>query len=128
MKRIWAVALAIIFALSLTACNGAETGDTIDKNDSANYIGVWESEHKRFTISKGNVGRYEQPNTDGGYFDFTYKVEDDVLTIYIDGLLGENVASFELDNDGTTLTILHDGLPGYHYEGETEFTKVVSSE
>ena len=79
----------------------------------------------RFTINKGGVGRYEQPNSDIGFFDFTYEIQDEVMTITIESSVQNYVASFELNDDGTTLTILHNGLPSY-YEEETGFVKVAS--
>lgn len=124
MKKVWCLLLSAVLMLSLAACGG--NADTIDKNSSDSYIGVWESDNMRFTISKGGVGRYEQPNDDTmGFFDFTYEIADEVMTISISGAVQDYVASFELNDDGTALTILHNGLPGY-YEGETEFFKTAS--
>ena len=137
MKKIWALILAFILILALTACGGAQDENAvdnnsdesyinaIDKNSNESYIGVWESKNMRFTIQKGGVGRYEQPNSDMGFFDFTYEVEDEVLTMELTGATMDYSASFELNDDGSALTILHNGLPGY-YEGETEFIKVAS--
>ena len=127
MKKLWALILAGALVLSLGACGGnrgstENTASSIDKNDPERYIGVWESANMRFTINKGGVGRYEQPNSDTGFFDFTYEIKDEVLTMELSGAIMDYSASFELSDDGTTLIILHNGLPGY-YEGETEFTK-----
>ncbi len=112
MKRTLALCLALLMALSLCACGG-EKG--IDKSDASNYIGVWSAEHMRLTVSKGGVGAYEQPGTEyQGAFDFTWEVKDDVLVILFDlAIYGQSTASFELDDEGTSLTILHNGLPDY---------------
>lgn len=123
MKKVWAFLLAAALALSLAACGGTGgSSSAVDKNSADSYLGVWESDNMRFTINKGGIGRYEQPNSDIGFFDFTYEVEDEVLTMHLTGAVTDYVASFELTDDGTALTILHNGLPGY-YEGETEFIK-----
>ena len=47
------------------------------------------------------------------------------MTMELTGAIMNYSASFELSDDGSTLIILHNGLPGY-YEGETEFIKVAS--
>ncbi len=110
MKRTLALFLALLMTLSLCACGG-EKG--IDKSDTSNYIGVWSAEHMRLTVDKGGVGSYAQPGTEYGIFDFTWEVKDDLLVITISSFLGPSTASFELDDEGTSLTIVHNGLPGY---------------
>lgn len=130
MKKLWALILAGVLTLSLSSCGGnsgslENMAAAIDKNAPESYIGIWESANMRFTISKGGTGRYEQPNSDTGFFDFTYEIRDEVLTMYLSGAVQNYTASFELSDDGTTLTILHNGLPGY-YEGETQFTKTAA--
>ena len=123
MKKIVSLLLAGVLALSLAACGGGQDRNTIDKNSDESYIGVWQSDHMRFTINKGGVGRYEQASSDMGFFDFTYEVEDEVLTIELTGAILTYYASFELNDSGSALTILHNGLPGF-VEEETEFIKV----
>lgn len=126
MKKAISLLLALALCLSLCACGDGKaeptTANEIDKSESSNYVGVWESEHMRFTVNKGGIGRYEQPGTDIGFFDFTWEVKDEVLVIFITGQVSEYKASFELSDDGTSLTILHNGLPGYT-EGETAYEK-----
>jgi outer membrane biogenesis lipoprotein LolB len=120
MKKALSILLALVLCLSLCACGGSTaetpTEKTMDKNDSANYIGVWETKDRRITINKGGVGRYEQPNSDYGYFDFTWEIKDEVLVITIREIIGDMMATFELDESGTSLTIIQDGLPGYTTE------------
>ena len=130
MKKLLVLVLAAALALSLVACGGG-TGDTpsgggennvIDKSTTDAYIGVWESAHMRFTVNKGGIGRYEQPTSTIGYFDFTYEVKDEVLVITIPSSVTDYTASFELNDEGTALTILQNGLPSYYSE-ESEFIK-----
>ena len=127
MKNRLALVLSAVLMVSLVACGGGQDENVVDKNSDESYIGVWESDNMRFTINKGGVGRYEQPNSDTGFFDFNYEIEDEVLTMELTGAIMNYSASFELSDDGSTLIILHNGLPGY-YEGETEFIKVASLE
>lgn len=122
MKKFLTLLLATIMCVSLCACGGDETDNGVDRSESSNYVGVWESEHMRFTVNKGGIGRYEQPDTSFGYFDFTWEVKDEVLVIFITGQISEYKASFELSDDGTSLTILHNGLPGSTV-GETTYAK-----
>ena len=122
MKKIVAILLIAVMCISFAACGGAAGGNASIKADAESYIGEWKSEHMIFTISKGYVGRYEQTNGSQGYFDFTWEVKDEILTISIKGAVKEWVSSFELNDDGTELTIIHNGLPGYT-EGETTFKK-----
>lgn len=130
-KKALSIILTIALCLSLCACssggneeNNTSTNDALNKNETANYIGVWESAHMQFTIEKGGVGRYELPgNTVGvGYYDFTWEVKDELIIITIKGQVTEYKATFELNDAGTSLTILHNGLPASH-QGETEYTK-----
>ncbi len=123
MKRYFLMLMAFVMCLSLVACgeksmatdsvpNTSATG--IDKNATDSYLGVWESigTDMRFTINKGGFGRYEVPNMSGiGVFDFTYEVKDEVLSITIDAITSPFYASFELNDDGTALIMLHNGLP-----------------
>ena len=130
MKKALSLILALVMCLSLCACgsgneeNDATTNDGLNKNETANYIGVWKSAHMQFTIEKGGVGRYELPgNTNGiGYYDFTWEVKDEILVITIKGQVAEYKATFELNDAGTSLTILHNGLPTSHQD-ETEYAK-----
>lgn len=131
MKKALSLLLALALCLSLYACgsdgneeNNTSTNDGLNRNETANYIGVWKSAHMQFTIEKGGVGRYELPgNTKGiGYYDFTWEVKDELLIITIKGQVAEYNATFELNDAGTTLTILHNGLPTSHQD-ETEYTK-----
>ena len=73
MKKLLALILAAVLALSLVACGGGSgagddntpsggnnsepTTDELDRNDTSNYVGVWETEHYRLTINRGGVGR-----------------------------------------------------------------------
>lgn len=127
MKKIASLIASLALALVLVACGGniSDTSNTVDKNSSDSYIGIWQSDNMRFTIDKGGIGRYEQPNSGVGFYDFTYEIQDEVMTITIQSSVQDYVASFELNDDDTTLTILHNGLPSF-YEGETEFVKVAS--
>ena len=129
MKKALCLILALMICFPLYACGTKEeteptTEYVLDKSDTSNYIGVWESLHMRFTINKGGVGRYELPeNTKGiGYYDFTWEVTDELLIITIKSQAAEYKATFELNDKGTSLTLLHNGLPTSH-QGETEYTK-----
>ena len=125
MKRVFSLLLVLVLCLSLCACGGTKEATTepkLDKNETMNYIGVWESAHMRFTIEKGGVGRYELPGNRSGYYDFTWEVKDEIVIITIKGQVTEYKATFELNDAGTSLTILHNYLPA-SIVGETEYTK-----
>ncbi len=130
MKKALALLLALVMCLSLAACSSDPSKPTeadsvstttsddssIDKDALDSYLGVWASENMRFIINKGGVGRYE---VHGGHYDFTYEIKYEAISITI---FPSFVASFELNDDGTALTILTNGLPTY-VEDETVFTK-----
>ncbi len=120
MKRILAILLTLTICIGFCACSTATTRN-VDKNTSENYIGVWETADRRLTLNPGGVGRYEQPNSDlYGYFDFTWEIKDNVLVITIP--LTSSIATLELDDNGTCLTMIQDGLPG-HTTAETVYIK-----
>ena len=133
MTRIIALFFSLAMCLSLIACGGnasdfyeveseTESIGEVDKSETSNYFGVWESAHMRFTINKGGIGKYEQPGTSGGNYDLTWEVKDEVLVIIINSRVKEYMASFELDEEGNSLLIIQNGLPSY-YDGETLFDK-----
>lgn len=135
MKKAISLILALVMCLSLCACGGGEsntpntpetteapTDAVLDKNDSSNYIGTWETEHSRLTITKGGVGRYEMLTENSGYYDLNWEVKDEVLITQISFMGMEHKAVLEISEDGTTLTVLQLGFPSY-VEGEDVFTK-----
>lgn len=123
MKKAVSLILALMLLLSLCACGGSSTGSdgTLDKSDTANYLGTWETEHYRLTISKGGVGRYENLDSTESY-DLNWEVTDDVLVTQISFFGMEFKAVMELSEDGSSLTALQLGFPVY-VEGEETFTK-----
>lgn len=133
MKKALSILLVLVICLSLCACGGGKdtpaaetpTEKTMDKNDTANYVGEWETEHFRLTITKGGVGRYEnlmKPDEAKEIYDLNWEVKDEVLITQISFFGIENKAVLELNEDGTVLNVLQMGFPVY-IEGETEFTK-----
>ena len=135
MKRMIALTLALVMCLSLCACGGGEsntpntpetteapTDAVMDKNDSSNYIGTWETEHSRLTITKGGVGRYEMLTQNSGYYDLNWEVKDEVLITQISFMGMEHKAVLEISEDGASLSVLQLGFPSY-VEGEDVFTK-----
>lgn len=123
MKKAVSLILALMLLLSLCACGGGSTGSdgTLDKSDTANYLGTWETEHYRLTISKGGVGRYENLDSTESY-DLNWEVTDEVLVTQISFFGMEFKAVMELSEDGSSLTALQLGFPVY-VEGEETFTK-----
>lgn len=152
MKKLLALILAAALALSLAACGGgsgetdtetpgAGTGDAapsetpgeggedqaVDKNSTDAYIGIWESESgsMRLTVDRGGIGEYEFVPLEEQY-PFSYEVVDGVLTITMSGVLsGDLLSSFELNDDGTVLTVLREELPTT--TDETQLMKQVPS-
>jgi len=135
MKKTISMLLALVMCLSLCACGGgndapatetptteAPTTAVLDKNDSANYIGEWETEFYRLIITKGGVGKYGEVSKDHGYYDLDWEVKDEVLITQISFFGMEHKAVLELNEDGTMLTAIQMGFPSYR-EGETEFAK-----
>ncbi len=92
----------------------ATTENTIllDKNDVSNYIGVWKSANYAFTFNKGGIGRCEvlMEGYTNHRFDFTYEVRDEAIVILRDGLYIDERASFELNDDGTALSVIQHDL------------------
>ena len=123
MEKAISLILALMLLLSLCACCGSSTGSdgTLDKSDTANYLGTWETEHYRLTISKGGVGRYENLDSTESY-DLNWEVTDEVLVTQISFFGMEFKAVMELSEDGSSLTALQLGFPVY-VEGEETFTK-----
>ena len=138
MKKLLALILAAVLALSLVACGGGSgagddntpsgwnnsepTTDELDRNDTSNYVGVWETEHYRLTINSGGVGRYEEIKETGGYYDLTWEVTDEVLVTQISFFGMEHKAVLELDEDAASLSVVQFGFPSY-IENENIFTK-----
>ena len=135
MKKAISLLLALVMCLSLCACGGGEsntpntpetteapTDAVMDKNDSSNYIGTWETEHSRLTITKGGVGRYEMLTQNSGYYDLNWEVKDEVLITQISFMGMEHKAVLEISEDGASLSVLQLGFPSY-VEGEDVFTK-----
>lgn len=122
MKKAVSLILALMLLLSLCACGGSTGSDgTLDKSDTANYLGTWETEHYRLTISKGGVGRYENLDSTESY-DLNWEVTDEVLVTQISFFGMEFKAVMELSEDGSSLTALQLGFPVY-IEGEETFTR-----
>lgn len=132
MKKTIALLLALALCLSLCACGGGEsntpetaeapTDAVMDKNDSSNYIGTWETETSRLTITKGGVGRYEMLTRNSGHYDLNWEVKDEVLITQISFMGMEHKAVLEISEDGASLSVLQLGFPTY-VEGEDVFTK-----
>lgn len=131
MKKAISLLLALVLCLPLCACGGesntpetaeAHTDAVMDKNDSSNYIGTWETEHSRLTITKGGVGRYEMLTQNSGYYDLNWEVKDEVLITQISFMGMEHKAVLEISEDGASLSVLQLGFPAY-VEGEDVFTK-----
>ena len=128
MKKALSILLVLVMCLSLCACGGgkdapateAPTEKTMDKNDTSNYVGEWENEFFRLTITKGGVGRYS--NYDKEQYDLNWEVKDEVLITQISFFGMEHKAVLELNEDGTVLNIIQMGFPVY-YEGMDSFTK-----
>ena len=128
MKKALSLILALVLCLSLCACGGgndaptteAPTEKTMDKNDTSNYVGEWENQFYRLTITKGGVGRYA--NYDKEQYDLNWEVKDEVLITQISFFGIEHKAVLELNEDGTVLNIIQMGFPVY-YEGMDSFTK-----
>ena len=116
MKKWTALLLALIMCLALCACGGG-----LDKNDTASYLGEWKSESGEYSLlfNKGGIGKYTTPT---GFLDFTYEVEDEVVVLTIEDFDMKYVASFELNDDGTVLSVAQNGLPVYN-EDQLVFTK-----
>ena len=131
MKKAISLLLALVLCLPLCACGGesntpetaeAHTDAVMDKNDSSNYIGTWETEHSRLTITKGGVGRYEMLTQNSGYYDLNWEDKDEVLITQISFMGMEHKAVLEISEDGASLSVLQLGFPAY-VEGEDVFTK-----
>ena len=128
MKKAISLLLALVLCLSLCACGGgndapateAPTEKTMDKNDTSNYVGEWENQFYRLTITKGGVGRYA--NYDKEQYDLNWEVKDEVLITQISFFGMEHKAVLELNEDGTVLNVIQMGFPAY-VEGEDTFTK-----
>ena len=136
MKKAISLLLALVMCLALCACGGGEgnnpstpettvppTDAVLDKNDVSHYLGVWKSEHFGFTFNKGGVGRFEVHIVEHeNQRDFTYEVRDEAIFIFIDGLQVDHMASFELNEDGTVLSVIQHNLP-YAIDNEPEYKK-----
>ena len=128
MKKALSILLVLVMSLCLCACGGgndapateAPTEKTMDKNDTSNYVGEWENEFFRLTITKGGVGRYS--NYDKEQYDLNWEVKDEVLITQISFFGMEHKAVLELNEDGTVLNVIQMGFPAY-VEGEDTFTK-----
>lgn len=144
MKKLLALILAAALALSLVACGGGsgagdtntpsggnnseptpaetQTTDELDKNDTSNYVGVWETDSFRLTINKGGVGRYEPTYKTTEYYDLTWEVTDEVLVTQISFFGMEHKAVLELNEDASSLSVTQFGFPVYS-EDEDVFIK-----
>jgi len=135
MKKTFSLLLVLMLCLSLCACGGGEsntpntpetteapTDAVLDKNDSSNYIGTWETEHSRLTITKGGVGRYEMLSENAGHYDLNWEVKDEVLITQISFMGMEHKAVLEISEDGASLSVIQLGFPSW-VEGEDVFTK-----
>ena len=91
----------------------------MDKNDTANYIGVWETANFRLTITKGGVGRYENLGNSGEYYDLDWDVKDEVLITKISFVGMEHKAVLELNEDASSLVVLQVGFPVYIKDEDT---------
>lgn len=120
MKKIIALLLVAVMCLSLVACGNSKA---LNKNDTSNYIGVWQSEHFRLTVTKGGVGTYENLISGTEKYDLEWEVTDEVIVIRISGYAGmEHKAVLELNEDMTSLVTLQNGFPVF-VEGEDTFIK-----
>ena len=132
MKKTISLLLALAMCLSLCACGGGQgnpsgtpevtetpTNAGLDKNDSSNYIGTWETEHSQLTITKGGVGRYGMLRENAGYYDLNWEVKDEVLITQISFMGMEHKAVLEISEDGASLTVLQFGFPVY-VEGDVD--------
>lgn len=142
MKKTLALLLALVLMLSLCACGGekveettnqqtaqktdeTQANDVLDKNDTSNYYGIWETEHWCLDLKKGGVGRYEPTYDRSGYYDMEWEVKDEVLVVRFSGFGGmEFKAVLELNDDASALIVIQEGFPAY-VEGEKVFHKVV---
>ena len=132
MKKGLSLLLALVMCLSLCACGGGNstitttvppTDAVLDKNDVSHYLGVWKSEHFSFTFNKGGVGWFEvHIKEHENKRDFTYEVSDEAIVIFFDGLHVDNMASFELNEDGTVLSVIQHDL-SYAIDKEPEYKK-----
>ena len=134
MKKTLALLLALVMVLSLCACGGksetatttnsseTQASDVLDKNDTSNYFGVWETEHYRLTINKGGVGRYEPISNATGHYDLEWEIKDEVLVTRISFAGMENKAVLELSDDSSSLVASTMGFPAF-VEGENVFVK-----
>lgn len=133
MKKMIALLLATVMCLSLVACGESDSdtittdsktqeNDVLDKNDTDNYIGVWETEHMRLTINKGGVGEHQILTEGKGAYALEWEVIDEVLVTRISFMGMESKGVFELNKDGSQLSMIQNGFHDYVVD-ETEFIK-----
>lgn len=131
MKKVLALLLALVLVLSLAACGGGGSSEnktastttkaTLDKNDSSNYIGEWETDTFTLTINKGGVGQLLGKSKSPSAADFDWEVKDEVIILYINQFETQFRSVLELNDDGSELNIIQDGL--YYNVGADKFTK-----
>lgn len=128
-KNIILLLMAIMTLCLLVGCDkGDEEPKGLDKNDSTNYIGLWESQHITYEISKGGIGTYKVYDGDKANnnvicdYNLSYEIKDEVMVITIKSSVKDTSATLELNEDGTKLSYLVP-LEFYTVPGEEEFTK-----
>lgn len=131
MKKVLAIILAIVMAVSLASCGGngnstaseSTTNAGLDKSDTSNYVGTWKAKVYQLTLSKGGVGEYKDQYGDSGPYDVEWEVADEVLVVRTDFADFHMKAVLELTDDGSALKVIKDGFYG-SASSDKQFVKV----
>lgn len=147
MKKLMSLLLAAVMLLSFAACSGNGGGQTaeatqepteasmaeptpvtIDKNDTSSYLGTWVCKNDKFdnyilVFNKGGIGRGEPNVATYGFFDFTYEVKEEVVVITYHGVVYDEITMLELNDDGTVLSVIQNGLMATAKDDKMDFVK-----
>ena len=133
MKKVLSLLLVLTLVLCLVSCANVQKA-RVDKNNPKAYEGIWKSKHMSFRFLGDGTGFYDYEKelytkdhkktwqTYGGELELHYVVDNEVVTVTVKYFWDEYVSVLELNDDGTVLSLIQNGLDKW-YCGETEFVK-----
>ena len=107
---------AVVLVLLLAACGSG----TVNKGISSSYIGDWVYDNGEgltitFHINEGGVGSYERSLEEDVFWNFSYEIKDDVIVMTRNAIGTTFLATYELSDDGSSLTYVSGDFPNGTY-------------
>lgn len=122
-KKIVLITLSIMALCLLVGCGNNKTKG-IDKTDSSNYIGKWQTGEDFFIlIEKGGTASYRPVDEPDRYYSMTWQIVDDVIALDYQGVVSNTRITLELNDEGTELVQVGGDFPARKQDRAT-FKKV----